>query len=597
MAIFAFKEDQALGEVTRVETARVCVRVTSPDRLRVARVGRLVAVKGRDANEWVIGMIEKVWRRPAEPAEVEELVEEEEAIEATVAEENGVQLVLVGTYRAREGVQKDYFTRAVLTLPTIDEFAYPIEEKALEDFMGIISREAEKAAETPLAVGCFTLDPKATAFLDGNKLFQRHAALVGSTGAGKSWAVASLTEQAAKLPHANVIVFDLHGEYKPLSFARHLRVAGPGDLQAPAEDVIFLPYWLLNYEEMQALLVDRSEQNAPNQAMILNDSVARAKRDLLERLDKSEVLESFTIDSPVPFSLDEVESTIDAKNTEMVPGTTKLVKGDFNGKLTRFLLRLRAKRSDRRYGFMYEVPEAAMKYEYLHELAEKLLGHGEAADTLNPGIKVVDFSEVPSDVLPVMLGLVARLVFQIQFWADPAPDERERHPVLLVCDEAHLYMPSLSGDTNPLERRAVENFQRIAKEGRKYGVGLLVVSQRPSEISTTILSQCNNFIALRLTNRDDQGIIRRLMPESLEGILEILPALEMGEAVIVGDAILLPTRVKLSEPVHKPLSSTIDFWERWMQEDVKSNLVQAVENMRRQTRVAKVKGKAKAKAS
>lgn len=598
MAIFAFEEDQALGEVSRVETARVWVRVTSPHRLRVARVGRLVAVKGRDANEWVIGMIEKVWRRPAEPEELEELVEEEEAIEATVAEENGVQLVLVGTYRAREGVTKDYFTRAVLTLPTIDEFAYPIEEKALEDFMGIISREAEKTAETPLAVGCFTLDPKATAFLDGNKLFQRHAALVGSTGAGKSWAVASLTEQAAKLPHANVIVFDLHGEYKPLSFARQLRVAGPGDLKAPAEDVIFLPYWLLNYEEMQALLIDRSEQNAPNQAMILNDFVATAKRDVLERLDKSEVLESFTIDSPVPFSLAEVESKIDAKDKEMVPGKRDaLIKGDFTGKLTRFLLRLRAKRSDRRYGFMYEVPQTAMEYEYLHELAEKLLGHGEEAGGLNPGIKVVDFSEVPSDVLPVMLGLVARLVSQIQFWTDPSPDEGERHPVLLVCDEAHLYMPSLAGDTNPLERRAVENFQRIAKEGRKYGVGLLVVSQRPSEISTTILSQCNNFIALRLTNREDQGIIRRLMPESLEGILEILPALEMGEAVIVGDAILLPTRVKLSEPAHKPLSGTIDFWERWMQEDVESDLVQAVENMRRQTRVAKAKGKAKPKAS
>jgi len=579
MSIFQFEEEQALGEVARVETARVWARVTSPDRLRVARVGRLVAVKGGDANEWVIGMIEKVWRHPAASEDEESL---DVDVESVVQEENGVQLALVGTYRALEGERVDFFTRAVLTLPTIDERVYPIEEKSLEDFMAIISKEGEDAAEDPLAVGVFTLDPKATAFLDGNKLFQRHAALVGSTGTGKSWTVANLMEQVAKLPHANAIVFDLHGEYRSLTFARHLRVAGPGDLAQPADDVIFLPFWLLNWEEMQAILVDRSENTAHNQAMILHGEVARAKREQLTAEGKHDVLASFTVDSPVPFDLGSVREAIKAKNEEMVPGKTREIKGPFHGVFSRFLVRLASKCSDRRYGFMYQVPETWMEYESLHRLSEMLVGHGGSTAGTNPGVKVIDFSEVPSDILPVIVALVARLVFQIQFWGPQ--NESERHPILLVCDEAHLYLPRLSGEINPLQRRALDNFHRIAKEGRKYGLGMLVVSQRPSDISTTILSQCNNFISLRLTNRDDQGVVRRLMPESLEGILEILPSLDVGEAVVVGDAILLPTRVKLSEPKCKPLSATVDFWRCWTREKVDSDLVQAVENMRRQAR-------------
>jgi hypothetical protein len=137
---------------------------------------------------------------------------------------------------------------------------------------------------------------------------------------------------------------------------------------------------------------------------------------------------------------------------------------------------------------------------------------------------------------------------------------------------------------NPLERRALENFERIAKEGRKYGVGLLVVSQRPSDVSETILSQCNNFVSLRLTNKEDQNVVKQLMPETLEGLMEVLPTLDIGEAVVVGDSVLLPTRIKIIEPNHKPLSATIDFWQRWNKPKANVDYIKAVENMRRQAR-------------
>jgi len=485
MSIFAFEEEQALGEVIRIETARVWVRVTSPERVRLARVGRLVAIKCGDINEWVVGMVERIWRSPLEAEEVVLESVEEDIEEALPLEDNGLRVVLVGTYRAVEGERRDVFTRAVLVLPSIDEKVFPVEEKALEDFMGTISHTAEEGAVAPLAVGRFTLDEKATAFLDGNKLFQRHAVLVGSTGVG-----AALLEQAAKLPNANVVLFDLHGEYKSLDYAHQLKVAGPGDMGPADEGILFLPYWLLNYEEMQDMFIVHSEHEAHNQAMVFRDAVGSAKRSKLEDLGKDEILSSFTIDSPVPFELDKVIETIKQKNEEMVPGarngTTK--KGDFHGQFARFLIRLESKRSDRRYVFMYQAPDNWMEYEALHRLACLLLGRGTESDMggqTNAGVKVVDFSEVPSDVLPVIVSLVARLVFQLQFWMHEGDTGERRHPVLLVCDEAHLYLPSLRSQANPLERRALENFERIAKEGRKYGVGLLVVSQRPADVSTT----------------------------------------------------------------------------------------------------------------
>lgn len=165
--------------------------------------------------------------------------------------------------------------------------------------------------------------------------------------------------------------------------------------------------------------------------------------------------------------------------------------------------------------------------------------------------------------------MVARLIYQIQFWSNPGEENSGRHPILLVCDEAHLYLPR--DPNNIIERKSLDIFERIAKEGRKYGVGMLVVSQRPSDVSSTILSQCNNIISLRLTNELDKSVVRNLLPDTLGGILEVLPGLEVGEAVVVGDAILLPTRIVLSKPNYKPKSATIDFWQRWEATETRFN--------------------------
>lgn len=224
---------------------------------------------------------------------------------------------------------------------------------------------------------------------------------------------------------------------------------------------------------------------------------------------------------------------------------------------------------------MFSPPADALDYGWLAKQIVKLL----RADSDN-GIKIIDFSEVPADVLPVVTGTLARLLYDVQFWMNA----ESRTPITLLCDEAHLYLP-VRDDADSVQRQALWSFERIAKEGRKYGFSLLVVSQRPSDVSRTILSQCNNFLALRLTNDSDQNVIKRLMPDSLVGLTAMLPLLDTGEALLLGDAVLLPTRIRLDQPQVKPDSATRDFWKEWgtLQPDEKL-LEAAVEYLRSQAR-------------
>ena len=319
MSIFNFTDEQSLGEVRSVETSRITVRVTDGQRLQKARVGRLVAIQLM-GDEWLIGIIERVWRHPVELPTLPE-ADPSADLAAVPQEENGVSISLVGTYRARDGQRKDTFTRAVFILPEINRPVFPIEEKSLEDFMGILSASSKADAAAPLKVGTYTLDGKASAYIDGDKLFQRHAALLGSTGSGKSFTVASILEQSAQLPHANIVVFDLHGEYSSMKFASHYRIAGIGDLKAKKDGAIFLPFWLLNYDEMQSLFVDRSEESAPNQASELMKQVVELKKKSIEGLGKHDLLDGFTVDTPVPYRLADLIEAIAEKDKEMVQGS------------------------------------------------------------------------------------------------------------------------------------------------------------------------------------------------------------------------------------------------------------------------------------
>ncbi|EGT0626517.1 ATP-binding protein [Citrobacter portucalensis] len=576
MALFTFNDDSyILGNIREVDTRKVTILVNSDKDLRKARVGQLVTVQLSGATEcWLIGMIDKVIKAVVTQSLTLE-VQEDDADEIDAFEDsvvNTVKITLMGGARWDAIAQKYKFSRSLDHVPEIDSTCYILKDAHLEEFMRVISECGN--GEDSLELGSYKLNENARAYVDGNKLFQRHAALLGSTGSGKSWTVASILERSSRLPSSNLVVFDLHGEYKELSYAKQLRIPGPDEVNVDDDSLLFLPYWLLNSEEIQSLFVDRSEFSAHNQVVIVQDAITEQKKYFLQANGRTDLLQSFTLDSPIPYSLNNVIEKLKYLNEEKVDGSRGPKNGPFNGEFSRLLVRMASRLNDRRYGFLFNSPDKYNQYDSLSMIAEKLMEFGEQKQS----IKVIDFSEVPADILPVIIGLVARIIYQVQFWTDP----KSRRPVAFVCDEAHLYLPRKEG--NPVERRAVEAFEKIAKEGRKYGVALMIVSQRPSDVSATILSQCNNIISLRLTNADDQATVRKLLPESLESLLEALPIMDVGEAMVVGDSVLLPSRIKIDPPTEKPLSATIDFWSRWQENVTNTDFALAVENMRRQNR-------------
>lgn len=569
-----------LGNVSSVDTSRVTIDVSNSVLLTQLGVGALIAIQGSTPTEFLIAITERVTRSlkeailPTDPSKTEEVLVE-------LAPTDAVTAVLIGTFRTVDGERKNVFKRGADSFPQIDRACYILDSTNLQRFMGILGDDFPE--EERLKLGVFVADRSADAIASGDKFFQRHAAILGSTGSGKSFAVALLLERASKLKHPNIVVFDMHGEYTPLAdksrsgFAKHYRIAGPGDLEQPSENVLFLPYWMLNREEMLSMILDRSDQNAPNQASRFTHHVRALKEATLTSNGKVAVAKTFTVDSPIPYSLQELVRSLNHDNTAKgtSASTGKEVKGDWEDKLTRFLSRLETKITDRRYGFMFAPPEVASDYDWLAKQVKGLMSSDDSA-----GIKIVDFSEVPADVLPVVTGTLARLLYDVQFWMKA----ESRTPMTILCDEAHLYLP-VKDDADAVQRQALGAFERIAKEGRKYGFSIVVVSQRPSDVSRTILSQCNNFLSLRLTNENDQAVIKRLMPDSLAGLTSILPLLDTGEALMLGDAVLLPSRIKLDRPVLEPDSATRDFWREWGTTSSNSDAIeQAVECLRSQTR-------------
>lgn len=574
MPIFNFQDADALGKVATVDTSTVIVEVFNVDQLKRLQVNRLAVLQSSKPGQHLIGLISKVTRKKLDSSAIED-DDKDQAVE-----QNLCRISLIGTLLDRDGQRENVFRRTLESVPEIDANCFSLEGDYLTSFMKILSATAEEGKS--LTLGRYTLDDGAVAYLNGNRFFQRHAFIGGSTGSGKSWTTAKVIEQMAELKSPNAIIFDLHGEYETLQAdsIQHFKIAGANDIDAGStldDGVIFLPYWLLSYEALVSMFVDRSDQNAPNQAMIISREINAAKRKYLEDGEHEDLLNNFTVDSPVPFVLDALLAELNSINTQMVPGSSGREKqGEFYGKLARMIARLENKVSDRRLGFLFQGGANTLEFNWLDTLISKILGS--AGENDGKGVKVINFSEVPSDILPLIVSLVARLAFSVQQWTP----SNLRHPIALLCDEAHLYIPQRSM-ADAADDISIDIFERIAKEGRKYGTSLVVISQRPSEVNKTVLSQCSNFVSMRLTNVDDQNVIRKLLPDSLGGFSEILPTLDTGEALVVGDASLLPSRIRIDRPINEPNSGTVEFWDEWQAEVPEGRLVSAVENWRKQT--------------
>jgi DNA helicase HerA-like ATPase len=397
------------------------------------------------------------------------------------------------------------------------------------------------------AVGNASADTSIDVCLDPAALFGRHFAILGQSGAGKSWTVANLLQRAVKtMRNAHIVLLDLHGEYswEDNQGNRHYAFDKKTTRYIDARD-LEIPYWLMTFSELVDLLIDRSEASASSQIAFLRDSV----HELRNNSNKDLGIGDISIDSPVYFSLQELYGHFD--NANKMSSNFGKEKGPLTGLFDQFLMRLQSRMNDVRYDFLLN-PKHRNSSDSLPGLLRDFVGLGEP----RAQITIVDLSSVPFDVRPVVTAQVGRLAFEFNYW-NPMYKE---FPLLLVCEEAHSYIPR---EGNSQFEGTRQSMQRIAKEGRKYGVGLAVVTQRPHDLSETVLAQCNTFVCLRLTNPDDQAYVKNLVPEAERDFIDILASLGQGEAMIMGLAVPLPTRVQLYKPDPPPNSSSVDFYRHW----------------------------------
>lgn len=406
-------------------------------------------------------------------------------------------------------------------------------------------------------------------YLNPSPLFGRHLAILGQSGSGKSWTVASLIQHAVKtMPKAHMVLLDLHGEYCWMDEQGRMNSAFPESMMRYIDArELEIPYWLLSYEALVELLIDRSDPNAPVQIAFLRDVIYALRKEANPDLRG---VERLSVDSPVYFSLEDLYNSFKEANELVLDFGRE--KGPLFGQFTEFLVKLQSRLNDTRYDFLLR-PKHRNNSATLEELMRDFVGLG------NPKrpVTIIDMSPIPADVRPTVSAQIGRLAFEFNFWN---PKRRE-FPLVLICEEAHAYIPRSTDNRHESTRRAME---RIAKEGRKYGVGLVVVSQRPHELSETVLSQCGNYICLRITNPDDQDYVRELVPEGERNLMDLLTTLRRGEALVMGEAAPLPTRFLVHTPDPAPNSNDADFREGWTNGPDDLDVDEIVNRWRRQDR-------------
>lgn len=421
------------------------------------------------------------------------------------------------------------FLKAIDDYPTTQVQITPISGAEFQTMIG--DPDAGFRIGTYAAYGC-------DAVVDGNKFFQRHACIVGNTGCGKSETVAKILEETAKLPGANLVVFDIHGEYSRLSYASNIRIG---------EEFPF-PIWMFGFQDIVANILKIREESATTVMTALRKAYYRVCPEGKEN-------------RPVYFNYAALIREMEEMDNEVVhtgefyktgdkAGRQKTTKGEYNGKLTSTVNLLKDRTMDSRYSFLF----ADKLQSYLYDVVEAVLG------TDKP-VKNIDLSGVPHDVALPIIGVLSRLIFDIQRQQDM---DRIR-PVTIVCDEAHVYIPD-NFQLSASQRRMVEVFEDIAKEGRKFGITLFPATQRPSELNRTIVAQCANFIVGKLNNENDKTLIKGMLPDGDDKIIDSVTMFSPGEVLVIGDAAPIPLKIKVELAKERPVSRTIDFWDVWSKE-------------------------------
>ncbi len=474
-----------------------------------------------------------------------------------------------------EGPRGGEFKRGISQYPTIGDEAHLVTEHDLARIYG------RPDAPNFVRIGSLASAESIPALIDIDRLVTRHSAVVGTTGAGKSTTVANLLlslSDPSRYPSARIIILDIHGEYHSAMHDRAALFKVNAD-EGQGEKPLFVPYWALSFDELLRVTPFRGLGDADRAALV--DKIKQLKLASLQAQTRDgATADTMTVDTPIPFSIHRLwyelhrfvcsthtaQSANQSENTEAIENDQngQPILGDIMGvtppkyrpitqsgqnrvylssaplNIRRQILALESLLRDTRYDFLFRPgpwcpnPEGTPEKD-LNVLLRSWIGGDKP-------ITILDLSGVPVSILIDLIGVLIRLLFDALFWARQLPEGGRSRPLLFVLEEAHAYLNSGN------EGAASVAARRIVKEGRKYGLGAMIVSQRPSEIDPTILSQCGTIFAMRLANASDRSHVTGTVSDNLEGLFNMLPALRTGEAIIVGESVHLPLRALVDAP-------------------------------------------------
>lgn len=490
-------------------------------RYTVGQVGSIVRIEAGD--KLVFGLVTAL--RMAEVA-IAERSHDRKILERS-SDAKWLEIELFGE-GLRSGISENDFTfeRGVVTYPLPGQ---PI----FVATVGELSRIYNRPDKPSIHIGSLSQSTGLPVYLMINELLGKHFAVLGTTGSGKSCSVTVLLQAILEAaPSGHIILLDPHNEYCK-AFGTKAEVIDPTTLN--------LPHWLLNFEECSELFVGKSEYAATSQTNILKEAILSARRSYGTAGIPAD---GITVDTPVPYTLGEVLAAI-----ELQAAGLSASKRESHDKI---IGKIKSMQADKRFSFLV-LPDADVT-DSLTDIIKLYL----RIPVGDKPISIIDLSGVPSDVVDVVVSVLCRMVFDFAVWS-PRP---VKVPILLVCEEAHRYAPRSDAAAFQPTKQALA---RIAKEGRKYGVSLGLISQRPSELAETILSQCNTLIALRMSNEQDQHFVQRALPDAVRSLIDSLPTLRAQEALIVGEGTVVPVRVRFSDLPEdsRPHSADVPFATLW----------------------------------
>jgi DNA helicase HerA-like ATPase len=591
------------GTTIRVELSGDVTELTRTHEGRVYPIGQIGSiVKVHFGRRLVFGFVTLLRMRS------EELIEQAKPI-APDADQRlmEVELFAEGTWNAAEGSL--HFVRGVTTYPLPRQTVHLLTRKEAGEIYNAAEGQQRGEAYDPLVpFAHYVGADNAMCRANIDKMLGMHCAVLGSTGSGKSGAVAALLHSMLEhrptgedVGHPRIVVLDPHGEYGHAFKERAVvyRAYDPLGTEETTGTPISLPYWLMSADEFRMLVIGKTEQEATSQNNIIYKALTHARMVAAGLVNPAptaygstaptdglehdaprpkagisvEHLIEFDRDKPRPFSLTELHNHIVFSQAARVQGAilAQITATDFSSKFKSILDKLSVLRRDPRIRFLMN--EWTSGSPSLEKIIAQLVGESSGENGANQDLRILDISGLPNEVAGPLAAMLARLLFQYKLYQ--TTDERKRDPVLLVCEEAHRYVP----DRGDAEYAAAQTaIRRIAREGRKYGIGLMLVSQRPADVESTVISQCGTWLVLRLTNAADQHQVSRFLPDGLSGMTKALPTLAQQEAIFVGEGAAMPARVRIRDLTSDqlPKSDTAKFAQGWTMERLSEEEIKVV---------------------